>query len=156
VYSVYVRQKAVEKAESYFAELAVRKLEGMGFLIGSPCTHEGRKFVVISDFVTSETDSSPVSVKFSTSAFEKLSVQLNKIGENIVVGWCHSHPSYGCFLSSTDVSTQRRFFNEDFHIAGVFDPLKKEAFGDKVNAMAKRFYRLTGNGYGEVSFAVIK
>lgn len=160
---VYLDKKTADKAERYFSEVALRGLEGMGLLVGMRCQNDGNdkngggdsgKFVMVSDFITGDTDSSPVSVKFSKSAFEKLTEQL-KGKREIVVGWCHSHPSYGCFLSSTDVSTQRRFFNEEFHIAAVFDPLRTEQFG-QTHAMAKRFYRLTAKGYQEISFAVTK
>jgi len=156
VFDIYVKQTAVDKAEEYFLHLASQRLEGMGLLIGVNCEHDGKRFVIVNEFMTTDTTSTAVSVRFSPSAFEKLSQQLKgKLGESVVVGWCHSHPSYGCFLSSTDVSTQRRFFNEDFHVAAVFDPLKKEVFGVKT-VMSKRFYRLNGNSYKEVSFAVVK
>ena len=155
MFDVYVKQSAVDKAEEYFSRLASQRLEGMGLLIGVNCEHNGKRFVMVDEFMTTDTASTSVSVRFSPSAFEKLSQQLKgKLGEQVVVGWCHSHPSYGCFLSTTDVSTQRRFFNEEFHVASVFDPLRKEVFGAKT-AMSKRFYRLHGNGYSEVSFAVI-
>ncbi len=156
MFEVYMKQSAVDKAEEYFSRLASQRLEGMGLLIGVNCEHNGKNFILVNEFMTADTNSTAVSVRFSSSSFEKLSQQLKgKLGESVVVGWCHSHPSYGCFLSSTDVSTQRRFFNEDFHIAAVFDPLKKEQFSGK-SAMSKRFYRLSGNGYSEVSFAVTK
>ncbi|MFH0713477.1 MAG: Mov34/MPN/PAD-1 family protein [Candidatus Micrarchaeota archaeon] len=151
---VYMKQTAVQKAEEYFSQLASLHLEGMGLLMGEVCEHKGKNFVVVNEFITSETDSSAVSVRFSPNAFEKIAEELQKSGE-IVVGWCHSHPGYGCFLSTTDVSTQRRFFNEQFHVAAVFDPLASDDFGAG-KVMAKRFYRLAGNSYGEVSFAVIK
>ncbi len=155
MFDVYMNRDAVQKAEFYFAELAKRRLEGMGLLIGELCEHGDKEFVIVTDFITANTDASAVSVRFSRSAFESLSEELKKQSGKIVIGWCHSHPSYGCFLSSIDVNTQRRFFNESFHIASVFDPLKKERFGE-VESMAKRFYRLTVNGYQEVSFAVVQ
>lgn len=155
MFDVYIKQSAVDKAEEYFASLASQRLEGMGLLIGVNCEHNGKSFVMVNEFMTTDTASTAVSVRFSSSAFEKLSQQLkSKVGD-FVVGWVHSHPAYGCFLSSTDVSTQRRFFNEDFHVAAVFDPLRTEKFGH-LGAMAKRFYRLNRNGYCEVSFAVVK
>ncbi|TKR95459.1 hypothetical protein L596_009625 [Steinernema carpocapsae] len=42
-----------------------------------------------------------------------------------VVGWYHSHPGFGCWLSSTDVNTQRSF--EKLHkqaVAVVVDPIQ--------------------------------
>ncbi len=44
-----------------------------------------------------------------------------------IVGWCHSHPSYGVFLSGTDADTQVRYFQSFFPdaVAMVMDPLGK-------------------------------
>lgn len=43
----------------------------------------------------------------------------------MVVGWYHSHPGFGCWLSSTDINTQQSF--EQLHkraIAVVVDPIQ--------------------------------
>jgi len=60
----------------------------------------------------------------------------------------NSHPSYGCFLSGTDVSTQRKYFCEEFSIAMVVDPVRRE----------KKVFKLeqNGKGYREASYAVIR
>ncbi len=166
MFDVYVKEKVVKEAENYFSALAKKHLEGMGLLLGEVCEHRGESFVIVEGFTTANTNSTAVSVRFSQSAFASIAQELKQMKDQHIVGWCHSHPSYGCFLSSTDVSTQRRFFNELHHVAAVFDPLRSEKFGN-VQAMAKRFYRLNGNGYGinnnrfgneyeEISFAVIK
>jgi len=152
VFDVYFQEKAFEKARSHFEDHASRGLEGLGFLVGSVFSHAGRKYVVVDDYVTAENDASPVSVRFSRRAFVELSKQLG--GKNggfnkIIVGWCHSHPGYGCFLSSVDVRTQKAFFPEEFHIAVVCDPLKKEW-------RAFRLSKTPESEYDEVSFAVIK
>ncbi len=153
-FDVYLKQAAISKAENYFAELAKQKLEGMGLLVGQQFKDD-KFFVLINDFLTAETNSSAISVRFSPRAFSLLSEQLKNLNECIVIGWAHSHPAYGCFLSQTDINTQLKFFNENFHVAAVFDPAKKEKFQD-ATAMSKRFYKVEGNAYNELSFAVIK
>eukprot|EP00667_Euglena_gracilis_P014792 EG_transcript_15348 len=47
-----------------------------------------------------------------------------------VVGWYHSHPGYGCWLSGIDVSTQRtqQQFNDPF-LAVVVDPVRSIGAG---------------------------
>lgn len=44
---------------------------------------------------------------------------------NQVVGWYHSHPGYGCFLSQIDIETQaqNQLFQDPF-VAIVIDPTK--------------------------------
>jgi len=39
-----------------------------------------------------------------------------------VVGWFHTHPGLGIFLSDTDHHTQRACFRESWHVAVVLDP----------------------------------
>eukprot|EP01071_Lankesteria_metandrocarpae_P008144 Lankesteria_metandrocarpae@DN4882_c0_g1_i3.p1 len=55
--------------------------------------------------------------------FHDASAQINK-HENIV-GWYHSHPDYGCWLSGIDVATQKLYqtHNEPF-VAIVIDPIR--------------------------------
>lgn len=45
------------------------------------------------------------------------------LDEMKIVGWYHSHPGFGVFMSGTDVITQRRYFPRDFHVALVIDPI---------------------------------
>uniref|UniRef100_A0A7S0WE14 MPN domain-containing protein n=1 Tax=Hemiselmis tepida TaxID=464990 RepID=A0A7S0WE14_9CRYP len=57
-----------------------------------------------------------------------------------VVGWYHSHPGYGCWLSGIDVSTQLvHQQHEDPYLAIVVDPVRTMAAG-KVEIGAFRTY----------------
>lgn len=57
-----------------------------------------------------------------------------------VVGWYHSHPGYGCWLSGIDCSTQmlNQQYQEPF-LAVVVDPVRTMASG-KVEIGAFRTY----------------
>jgi proteasome lid subunit RPN8/RPN11 len=49
----------------------------------------------------------------------------SKINTHHIVGWYHSHPSFGCWLSGIDVDTQERFQKStDPFVAIVVDPIK--------------------------------
>jgi len=39
-----------------------------------------------------------------------------------IVGWYHSHPNFGIFLSGTDQNTHHTYFPQTWHIALVLDP----------------------------------
>ncbi|MEM4255480.1 MAG: Mov34/MPN/PAD-1 family protein [Candidatus Norongarragalinales archaeon] len=146
MFDVYLQESAFAKASAHFKDHASKRLEALGFLVGGVFSFEGKKYVVVEDYVTAENDATAVSVRFSRSAFKDLSKTLSENGGKVILGWCHSHPGYGCFLSSTDVSTQKAFFPEEFHIALVCDPLKGEW----------KAFKLEGEEYGEVSFAVVR
>lgn len=68
-------------------------------------------------------------------------IRLQKVGrlENMI-GWYHSHPGYGCWLSGIDVGTQatQQMYQEPF-LAIVIDPHRTIAAG-KVEIGAFRTY----------------
>jgi proteasome lid subunit RPN8/RPN11 len=67
--------------------------------------------------------------------------------EEKIVGWYHSHPKMGCFMSGTDLDTQRRYQNLFSHaVALVVDP-HRPLF---------RFYRLEDSSYREVEYEVFE
>jgi len=67
--------------------------------------------------------------------------------EEKIVGWYHSHPKMGCFMSSTDIDTQRRYqalFSDA--VALVIDP-QRPIF---------RFYRIEDTNYITVEYDVFE
>lgn len=44
----------------------------------------------------------------------------------LVVGWFHSHPNLGAFFSGTDRKTQREFFQHEYSIGYVVDPIRDD------------------------------
>jgi proteasome lid subunit RPN8/RPN11 len=141
----YLSDTAERKIREHAADHAVERLEVMGFLLGEVRTWNGAKYVLVRDTVTTGLRSSSSKVRFDPSAFPKLFAELDSQGfDYILVGWYHSHPGHTCFLSRTDIETQRKFFSEPYHVALVVDPVNEEA----------RTFRLDGDGYSEVPFAV--
>ena len=43
-----------------------------------------------------------------------------------IVGWYHSHPNLGVFMSATDMRTQRAFFHHPWCVSIVYDPVRKD------------------------------
>jgi len=43
-----------------------------------------------------------------------------------IVGWYHTHPNFGIFLSEMDLFIHRNFFNLPWQVAMVFDPIRRE------------------------------
>ena len=43
-----------------------------------------------------------------------------------IVGWYHSHPNIGVFMSGTDMRTQRAFFYHSWCVSIVCDPVRKQ------------------------------
>ncbi len=150
-FEVYIKEAAISEFELMAKEAASKGLETMALLVGKCFLWRGKKWTVVEEILTGGTDASAVSVSFSHHSFPELVKQYKEKSDKLIVGWIHSHPSYGCFLSHTDLKTQKGFFSQDFNVALVVDPTKSEE-----GKMLKRAFKLNNNGsYREASFAVI-
>jgi 26S proteasome regulatory subunit N11 len=99
-------------------------LEVMGNMLGDYIDDYTVKCVDVFAMPQSGTETT---IEAIDEAFQaKMSEMLRQTGRNeIVVGWYHSHPGFGCFLSSVDVNTQKTFeqLNPRF-VAVVVDPVQ--------------------------------
>jgi proteasome lid subunit RPN8/RPN11 len=148
MFEAYIPLEVIREIEIHFANHAEKKLEAMGLLAGRVYNYNKKDYVVVEEYLTGVLKASSVSVKFNENTLGSIS---GRVGNRIIVGWVHSHPGYGCFMSSTDIKTQKSYFSKPFNIAGVFDPTKKEG-----EEMLKRFYKLEDDNYREIPFAIFK
>jgi 26S proteasome regulatory subunit N11 len=126
-FDLYISKLAEEKLRNHALSRISPPTEVMGFLLGTIYRHQDKEYVLVRDVVTTDLDASLVSVKFDRQGFEKLFESLDDSGfDYLIVGWYHSHPGHGCFLSQTDIDTQVSMFNRPFHSALVIDPINME------------------------------
>lgn len=145
VFPVYLSKKAEEKIRNHAMKHGDEGMEVMGFLLGEVFEHNGVRYAVVKDVATTSLDASEVSVRFDKNDMEQLFSQMDSSGfDYLIVGWYHSHPGHSCFMSPTDMRTQRAMFREDYHSAIVVDPLKMEI----------EAYGLDGDDYKPIPFAV--
>ncbi|MCG3254426.1 MAG: Mov34/MPN/PAD-1 family protein, partial [Candidatus Heimdallarchaeota archaeon] len=75
-----------------------------GYLIGKIIEDK----VMITDAIYATADSNPTFVSFDNMLQFKIIEELEKKGsDNIILGWYHTHPGLGLFLSGTDIATQK-------------------------------------------------
>ncbi len=144
MFEVYLSSAALEAAENHFRDASWEKKEALGLLLGKAYLFEGRPYVVAEEYLTAENDATSVSVKFTRDAFTSLSEKLS--GGNNIVGWAHSHPDFGCFLSSIDLAAHASFFDEPYHFALVVDPIRRK----------RQCFKVSEGTYRLVSYAVIR
>jgi proteasome lid subunit RPN8/RPN11 len=73
------------------------------------------------------TESESASVKFTQKTWEYVnSIKDSQYPDKRIVGWFHTHPGFGIFLSSYDTFIHRNFFDLPWQIAYVIDPLAKK------------------------------
>jgi proteasome lid subunit RPN8/RPN11 len=144
-FELYLSDKAEEKIRHHAMKEAPRRLEVMGFLLGDVSSWEGSTYSIVRDVGTTGLKSSSSKVRFDPEAFPKLFHDLDDSGfDYILVGWYHSHPGHTCFLSRTDLDTQRTMFNQRYHSDMVIDPINKDI----------KSFRLAGDSYEEIPFAL--
>lgn len=99
-------------------------IEVMGMLTGKIV----RNTIVVMDVYSLPVEGTETRVNAQNEAYEYM-VQyldlLKSVGrEENIVGWYHSHPGYGCWLSGIDVATQSLNQNfQDPYLAIVVDPI---------------------------------
>jgi len=115
-------------------------VEVMGLMLGKV---DGNVMIVMDAFAL-PVEGTETRVNAHAQAYEYMTAYLEsskQVGrlEN-AIGWYHSHPGYGCWLSGIDVSTQMLNQNyQDPWVAIVIDPIRTISAG-KVNLGAFRTY----------------
>jgi len=103
---------------------------------------EGDTLIIMDSFAL-PVEASETRVNAQAEAFEYIIQYLELIGQvgrkENAVGWYHSHPSYGCWLSGIDVATQKLQQKQGPWVAVVVDPIRTVSSG-KVELGAFRTY----------------
>ncbi|QLH75196.1 MAG: hypothetical protein HPY73_06910 [Methanomassiliicoccales archaeon] len=124
---LYISRLAEEKIRNHALSRREERVEVMGFMLGSVYKDLSGTYTLVRDVATTSLDATSVSVRFERDGLEKLFESMDDSCFNyVIVGWYHSHPGHGCFLSPTDVETQAKMFNCPYHSALVIDPVNSE------------------------------
>ena len=100
-----------------------------GVLLGRQCKDmNGRPFVVITDSLQARySESTRGSFKFTHDTWEQITRERETFPSDLqMVGWYHTHPGWGVFLSSMDTFICENFFNRPLDLALVIDPSRRE------------------------------
>ncbi len=119
----------------FFEESCLKQMQGhacadllreqAGILSGQVYVDDGRHYVSITSTCPANTVGDAVHFRFHKDSWAKIWQQLKK-GDNIL-GWYHTHPGLGVFLSPTDLRTQQIHFRLPWSVAVVIDPISHES-----------------------------
>jgi proteasome lid subunit RPN8/RPN11 len=100
------------------------KAEVCGVLIGKDRDH---RIEVAACIEGQNAEEAGAHVTFTQDTWEHIyAVKDQKYPEERIVGWYHSHPGFGVFLSDHDTFIHRNFFSSPGQVAWVFDPHSDE------------------------------
>jgi proteasome lid subunit RPN8/RPN11 len=123
--TIYVYEDVLRQMLDHF-ERDLRREQG-GFLLGG-LHHDREVYVEVRGFLpAAAAESRAASLTFTHATWAAMNrrVEEDFPGE-LVLGWVHTHPGLGVFLSSYDLFIHRHFFAQPWQIALVIDPRSNE------------------------------
>lgn len=146
-YEVYIDEPTLHEIVAHCRRLV--PVEAIGFLVGELARWEGRSYIFVKACIEGTSQSTRSSVEFAPGALaEAITILRKEYPGTALVGWYHSHPGYRCFLSRTDVQTQKACFQQPCHVALVVDPVNNQFEFFKVDE--------TSSGYMRASFCIVR
>jgi proteasome lid subunit RPN8/RPN11 len=103
-------------------------VEICGVLVGSWQRDDDGPFVAINAAIPGEAVANKLSeVTFTHETWAKIHKRMDaEFADRSIVGWYHTHPDFGIFLSERDCFIHEHFFREPGQVAYVVDPIRKE------------------------------
>lgn len=96
--------------------------------MGTVTAHENEYVVnVVTHLRAKHTRATATSLTFTGRTWLDIIKRREAMPQTTMVGWYHSHPSYGVFLSAQDQFTHSNFFTDvPWRLAMVVDPCRHE------------------------------
>ena len=114
------------------------RVELGGVMLGGQFQDEdGHAYVLISDSLRAKHyEATKGSFKFTHETWEQITRERDEFPPDMqMVGWYHTHPDWGVFLSGMDMFICDNFFNKRLDVALVIDPCRQD----------RGFFQWTGN-----------
>ncbi len=123
---ILMNEPAFRDAQAHALSSMDREVAGM--LVGPPPEKQpdGRYLVHITDIIMARhTRMHGASVTYTPESWRYVNDKLIERypeGDAVIVGWYHTHPGFGIFLSGMDQFIHQNFFTQIWHVALVLDP----------------------------------
>ena len=137
--NIYISQSVYKEIHNFTKDKKVNEAGGM--LIGNIIEEFGKTNIIINGFVEAKhCEATPTTLTFTHETWDACHKEIDKKFPNKkIVGWIHTHPNYGIFLSEYDKFIQENFFSEDYETAYVVDPIQDiEGFYFWINGRIER------------------
>lgn len=120
---VYVSLAALRAMFAHGASYPER--ESGGVLLGRFLSGETHAFLLVEQIITGlMTEGTATRLTFTHDTWLHINATRDRdFPELQIVGWYHTHPNLGIFLSGDDQYIHRNFFHESWQIAMVIDPI---------------------------------
>ena len=122
--NIYISQAVYKEIHKFTKNKTTDESGGM--LVGTIIEEFGKTNIVISGFVEAKfCEATPTTLKFTHETWEFVHKEIEKKHKGKkIVGWIHTHPDFGIFLSEYDKFIHQNFFSEAHQVAYVVDPIQ--------------------------------
>jgi len=102
------------------------KVEICGVLVGHWQRDANGPFATVTDYIRCDSASSKFAeVTFTHESWADINHEMDtRYADKRIVGWYHSHPDFGIFLSERDAFIHEHFFSGPGQVAYVIDPVR--------------------------------
>jgi proteasome lid subunit RPN8/RPN11 len=128
---IIMEEPALRAAQAHALSSLSREVAGV--LLGPPPEKQpdGRYVVHIFDtIIAKHTVMKGASVTYTSESWRYMNDRLQEKypdGTAVMVGWYHTHPGFGIFLSGMDQFIHQNFFTQIWHVAQVLDPVARSS-----------------------------
>jgi proteasome lid subunit RPN8/RPN11 len=102
-------------------------VEICGVLVGDVFRDELGAFLHIEECIRGEHSSNHAAqVTFTSDTWSHIHREMDRYPGKRILGWYHTHPDFGIFLSAADMFIHENFFNIPWQVAYVYDPVREQ------------------------------
>lgn len=125
-FQVVIAQSALNKIHAHGG--ATPRIEVCGVLVGDVYHDEHGPYLLVEQIVEGAAANGGMGqVTFTAATWQHIQSTMDEhFPEKRIVGWYHTHPGHGIFLSEMDVFLHESFFGLPWQVAMVYDPQSGE------------------------------
>ena len=122
--NIYIMQSVYKEIHEFTKDKLT--VESGGMLMGYTIQANGKTNIIIDGFIEGKhSEGTPTTLKFTHETWDYVHKEADEHFPNDkIIGWIHTHPNFGIFLSNYDKFIHQNFFNDENQIAYVIDPIQ--------------------------------
>lgn len=124
-FQVFLRKDVYTRILDYACLKTDREVGGV--ILGKYYKHDANRksFIDIVSFIEAENaEERATTFTFTIASMEQIyKVKDKEFPETPIIGWFHTHPGFGIFLSGMDIFIQKNYFPRPWQVAYVVDPI---------------------------------
>ena len=122
--NIYIMQSVYKEIHEFTKDKVT--VESGGMLMGYIVQANGKTNIIIDGFIEGKySEGTPTTLKFTHETWDYVHKEADThFPHDKIIGWIHTHPNFGIFLSNYDKFIHQNFFNDENQIAYVVDPIQ--------------------------------